>query len=423
MNYLKRIALALALTIHCAFVYAQEWTYLGRIDTAYVVNGVQLVASVPPALLVATPWTFMFPGSGGVFRHQGSDTTWQRVGLADRRIMDLEQPVNLPGRLFAPTEIGVYESTDYGTSWNPFPTVSDPVFLPSEFNISPLDSTLWILGSYDDIGEGKLWVTTNSGSSWRLAYYARSHWPVFSRHRAATLYFDGAGYLYRASLTDSSLEAIQTCWELPFLTGIVGHPTEPWIYCAWEDTLLRYDEMTSGRLFHTITPDIMPANSMVGDPQGGLWIGAAHGIYHVSDDMETWEQIESPLPGSAVRVVYANDTLLVGAFYRAHYPDVTDLYLRVRPLSAAPRKPVRSATSAVVFPNPCNGRINLVLPSPGHVEIFDLLGRRVCAGPLVSSGVFTWPLTNISSGYYVYRITGISIPRPPIVTGTFRVLN
>jgi hypothetical protein len=363
---------------------AQEWSYLGRIDTAYFVNGVQMVASDPPSMLVAIPRTGIFPGSGGIYRHQGSDSGWQRVGLTDLAVGGLERPENLPGRIFAPTDFGVYESTDEGMTWDLFPTVDDPVFRPAEFKVSPLDSTLWILGLMEDIGGGKLYVTTNSGGAWRLAYHSGSHWAVFSRHLADRIYFDWGGYFYRASLTDSSIEAIHACREMPFLTGIVGHPTEPWIYCVWMDTLLRYDEMTGERLFHTISPDITPANSMVVDPRGGLWIGAEHGIYHVSDDTETWEQIETPFPDTTFRVGYANDTLLVAVIHDDHY-QYDDFYARVRPeIASPPRPPVLPNTWEVtVFPNPCNGWPSVWL-SPDwfgrgevEVEVYNLLGQKV----------------------------------------------
>ncbi|MDD5089128.1 MAG: hypothetical protein PHI18_10085 [bacterium] len=365
-------------------------------------------------LFAATSYAYGRPGTGGIFKVNVGDTTWQYLGLMDTSLGVIEELNGFPGCLFVNTKSGEYLSEDGGVTWRPFPTVYDSHWAVGDFRISPWDANLWILSMHNSVSQGQIYISRNAGETWQLWYQGSlSNGFVFSYHCPEVFYYRGMMGFMCASLVDSTVGLVYDGPGLHRQNAIILHPRWPWVYVVTEDTLLRYNELTGEKLFRCMPDTSFWTTSGIGDGVGGLWIGAENGVYHVDEDLNQVMYLGTPFPQAWLKVRVLVDSTLVVRTWGGGSRDL--IYGMTIPPgivqgSVRPKIEPRQHTQ---FVQPMTR-----VPMPTEIEVYNILGQRIYAGPGPSGGApVDWNMLNLASGLYIYRLKQLGTEGVPIQLG------
>ncbi len=391
------IVVSATLTYACG----PDWTYLGRPTfEALSMTGVPGSSTLLAGVRAAS-WV---PGSGGIYRWDGPDTTWEYVALENRSINDLVWSPSHARTVFAAASQGIYFSTDDGLSWELGSTVTPANYLPIYLAISPIDSNEWAISQFNFDTNWLLKVTFDAGANWQVLHFGSDvRSPIYSPTIPGLLFFGYGATLRRVVTSDSLFETMRVLdYEI---SSMVYHPIQPWLFALTERNLLRYDEEDDSFIEITFPDSIGLAHSMILTPAGMPLVGANSGVYLFSEDLTEWQALPGPIgPPYAARVFDASEERwVVGGVGGGIY--CHGLETRVDP-----RHPIQSSYVISVLPNPANEQVSLIIPFRARVDIYNMLGQQVYSSianepnvplifqsKLVSSGIYYVLATQFSS--------------------------
>ena len=369
-------------------------------------------------LLCGTWYMHTNPQSGGIYRQVGSDTSWTFTGLQYHIVFDLEQFPGQPDAIYAASNQGLFASTDHGATW-PLVSIVDTFHQwLTVLQISPFDPNLWAVGTADAMLEGQVLLSRNAGVEWYYLYAGGSVVNVrFSKRDSNTLYFSEQQYACRANIGDTSYVRILH-WADSNVEAMQVHPTQPWVYILGLDSLARYDEVSGQIVFAQIPAGGGLGRSLELDESGCPLVGAYGGIFRVSEDLQDWQVLPSPIAGAGGLFRYASPTRWIvytdGQLYcRTPVPSTVDGH------GSSP-----AVESPFVYPNPARGMITFRVTSPSHIKIYNLLGQLVLEGVIGNSAQpVHWSIGQLSNGRYFYSIQPRSASQLRKTTGSFVILK
>lgn len=391
-----------------------EWTYIGYppYEPWCAVGTFQN----PQQFLCGTIYAPGVPGSGGIFRNNGQDTSWQFTGLPDHAIIDMKAFENRPGAIYVATSRGLYDTRDNGNNWDLITTVgSVGQWEQISFAISPFDSNEWALASFDFDMMGVIRISYDGGANWQVLWREGYSWNLtYSQNHPELLYFSMDNAFFSLSTADSVIDTLRI-YPVWSICSIVTHPHQPWVYVLTEYSLSRYDEDNWSYIEVSTRDSIGHLTTMVMTPGGRPLVGGDSHMYLVSQDLSRWEPVNDQMPLGHVE--YASSQSWVARMQNGIYcksrDESADIYGRSQP-----------SFRITAYPNPTNGPVNFNIPFPAQVEIYNIVGQQVfCSGIENGNAPITWSPVNLPSGSYYFRISTPSSMKYPLYSGGFRIIK
>jgi len=296
-------------------------------------------------------------------------------------------------RLYAGT-YRVWRSEDYGNSWT---TISENLtdgvnggalgfHTITTLAVSHMDANVIYAGTDD----GNIWVTRDGGVIWN----------------------EVSGMIPDRWVTRVTIDPQNPAIVYAALSGYKVEDPLPHLFKS-EDYGTTWNPICEG------LPE-QPINDVLVDPEDSarLYVGTDYGVYVTYDSGLNWEALGEGLPSASVfdlHLVEETRTLVAGTHGRSMYTYELGPYSDVPGGSVTKILPEEITIQA--YPNPFNAFttvvINLPETSDVHIEIIDLLGRRVSSlcNESLSAGKhsFTWNGSDsdgntLASGMYILKV-------------------
>ncbi|HEY3295832.1 MAG TPA: T9SS type A sorting domain-containing protein [bacterium] len=344
-------------------------------------------------VLIGTLAAWSIPGTGGVYTCSEEDTAWQYGGLANCAVRKLSYYPYCRPNVFASTDNGLYMRIA-DTTWIAL-TSGGGIFQNWGFTICPHDTSVWLRVLRDDMNEGRMMISRNSGQSWTVFYEAPGFGvPLWSRTYEQVSYFMQGHMLARLSIADSTVNMVLSLNASP---SLAYHSQQPWIYAGGFDSLGRYDEITGDTLKVPVPPEAMSVVSLAYTEEG-LLVSTSHGFFHVSDDLTVWEALHDTVNTSVWILLYtSSDQCLALGFDGLHKASAPNIL--------SPQRSTLGIRALAVYPNPSNGGFVVTYDRPALLQMYDVLGQAVYAQRVQSSGSIWLDLPGLSSGTYFLKAT------------------
>ena len=354
----------------------------------------------------ATKGSKLFAGTNvGIFASSDSGTSWTETdsGLTDNHVNAL---VVNGADIFAGTALaGVSVSTDNGKSWN----AVNAGLADTNTNALVLSGTTLFTGTES----GGIYISTNNGGIWTLAddgltndqiaaFAVNGTTVIAGAYPGGDVFFTTNG---GTSWTTSTISAFSTGGIISLTvtnTGIYAGTGYGQIYLT-TDQGKDWSESDNG-----VGASIINALCSVGS---NIFAGTNYGIFVSRDDGLSWTAVDSGLTDTYVCSLFANGPYLyVGTFMDGVWRrPLTEILTSVKPGSNS------VPASFMLFqnyPNPFNPTTMIGYDVPERSEVtlavYDVLGR--CVGELVNGEKLpghyevTFDASRLPSGVYLYRL-------------------
>jgi hypothetical protein len=394
-----------------ALACGPDWTYIGH--PPWMVLCMTASNSDPSQYLVGTYGTYSTPGSGGVYRYSGQDTTWIYSGLTDCRVWKLKRFPAYPNAIFAVGTGGIYRSDDDGNTWTLLTQVTR-YREPIDFAISPTDSTEWVCATVADLSE-MIYLSRDAGQTWHQFFFGRADNLFYSELVPGRLIYSVAGAIYQCQIADSTFTIVDNPGT--WIRKMIRHPSRPWYYTAALQHISRYDEFTGDCIDIQVPDSIGSIDHVICTPDTEIYFGGGGGIFRIAEDLSGLTPVTTSLPIGPSALEYANSQSWVAHCFSEEY------YCISREVSVDPRPAIASPQTIEVYPNPARERVCFVLERPSQLVVYNLLGQTVYRGQSSElQRTLTWLMNPPVSGTYYYTVDDLH-GASPSQSGSFAVVK
>jgi len=374
-----------------SYACGPDWTNLGV--PPWGIQNVVFSSDNPSIFICGTSRNFQDPNSGGVYKRNTADTTWEFSGLVYHSVTDLKRFDFNSQSLFAATSEGLYRSDDDALTWDLITTLGsfglrDQV----SFAVSPYDSTEWLLGSME-LGNGRLYLSRNSGQDWEQTSFP--NWPnelTYSSQIERAVYIANGTALCKYNTETDTFETLYQFWTQTVLTIDLDESSQL-VFFNSEDTLGRYDEL-SGEILLVPIPGDGYSYRVLFWPPDSVIIGTQDSLYAVDRELEHWRSISGGVTGAA-RPWLCSQYLQVVSFSN-------QLHCRNQLASAADERPAIQRLEFHAYPNPTNSFVTVVSSFSGNVTIHNVIGEIVFTFQIERNMAKSISLDQLSSGVYYF---------------------
>lgn len=277
--------------------------------------------------------------------------------------------INNLGTLFGSVYgLGLYQSTNGGTSWNKVSAVTDPY----------IHSLIMHTNGSIFLGAGGVWRSTDGGTTWsKLTALPNVNTYTIAGRTDGSIFVGTLGSgVFRSTNNGESWTAVSN-----------GIPT------------------TGNNIVNNI--------SSIAFNSSGIYLATQSGVYRSTNNGDSWTTVNSGLPSSPAELIcYSIVSKPSGELFVA---TADGRVYRTGALTAvAHQETVVPSTFSLSqnYPNPFNPSTTIAfdIPSAGVVSltVFDLLGRQVTTlvNDHLQPGQYqtTWNATGMPSGVYLYRL-------------------
>ena len=348
--------------------------------------------------------THLFAGTGvGVFLTTNNGSSWTEVntGLTNTSVTSLAVSAT---NLFAGTwNGGVFLSTNNGTSWT---EVNNGLTNTIVYSLAVGGTNL-----FAGTGGGGVFLSTNNGTSWAGVNAGLTDTVVFTLAVSTTNLFAGTySGVFLSTDNGSNWTAVNTGLPVfPIINDLTVNDTYLFAGTSGYGVYLSTNNGSNWTAANTG----LTTNTVYSFTVGGTYLFAGSpsgGVYLSTNNGTSWTTVNTGLPNTNVYALTVSGTyLFAGTNDGVWQRPLSEMITSVEEISSG--LPIEFSLEQN-YPNPFNPSTTFVFSLPerslASLKVFDILGKEVAL--LISeelpAGTYTkwWDASGLPSGTYFYRL-------------------
>ncbi|NUM79713.1 hypothetical protein HUU42_02825 [bacterium] len=249
----------------------------------------------------------------GIFQSTNQGNSWMSINSNFNPALVNIIAVNSSDHIFAATlDIGVYRSTDGGSSWHEslgFYPIGEPNQTVSHVAIDS-DGRIFAASPSDRVFSPSVFsVSVDNGHTWRTSYSTFDSLVDVAINNNNDIFLLSSNQLFRSSDHAFSWQVLQNGLALAYNAKKLRILTSQNLLLL-ADTIL-YASSDNGNSWNARPTQLHASlNDLVFDSDGNLYLATATGIYHSTDQAASWQLIDSWQSGLVKLLVIDQDDRL-----------------------------------------------------------------------------------------------------------------